>query len=62
MGSKNVLGLLKSMLEDLPKAEKRIAEKILKEPKEIIMMTASQLGKSADSSAATVIRLTKRLN
>lgn len=62
MGSKNILGLLKSMLEELPKAEKRIAEKILEEPEETIMMTASQLGKYADSSAATVIRLTKRLN
>ncbi len=62
MGTKNVLGLLNSMLDELPKAERRIAEKILEEPKEIIMMTASELGEYAKSSAATVIRLTKRLN
>lgn len=61
MARKNILGLLKSMLEELPKAEKRIAEKILEGPEDIIHMTASELGRHADSSAATVIRLTKRL-
>ena len=49
------------MLEELPKAERRIAEKILDEPEQVIHMTASDLGKAADSSAATVIRLSKRL-
>lgn len=62
MAAKNILGLLESMIDELPKAEKRIAEKILEEPEEIVHMTASQLGKSADASAATVIRLSKRLN
>lgn len=61
MPTKNILGLLMSMLEELPRAEKRIAEKILKSPEEIIHMTASDLGKAAGSSAATVIRLSKRL-
>jgi DNA-binding MurR/RpiR family transcriptional regulator len=61
MASKNVLGLLKSMLNELPKAERRIAEKILEEPEEIVHMTASELGEHANSSAATVIRLSKRL-
>src|SRR5699024_3019352 len=61
MATKNILGLLKSMLGELPKAEKRIAEKILDEPEQVIHMTASDLGKAADSSAATVIRLSKRL-
>lgn len=61
MASKNVLGLLKSMLTELPKAERRIAEKILETPEEIVHMTASELGEYANSSAATVIRLSKRL-
>lgn len=61
MPTKNILGLLKSMLDELPKAERRIAEKILDEPEQVIYMTASELGKAADSSAATVIRLSKRL-
>lgn len=49
------------MLNELPKAEKRIAEKILEQPEDIVHMTASELGKFANSSAATVIRLSKRL-
>ncbi len=61
MATKNILGLLKSMLNELPKAEKRIAEKILEEPEEVVHMTASELGTFADASAATVIRLSKRL-
>lgn len=61
MATKNILGLLNSMLNELPNAERRIAEKILAEPEEIVHMTASELGASASSSAATVIRLTKRL-
>ena len=61
MATKNILGLLKSMLNELPKAEKRIAEKILEEPEEVVHMTASELGKFAEASAATVIRLSKRL-
>ena len=61
MASKNILGLLKSMLTELPKAEKRIAEEILENPGGIVHMTASELGRQANSSAATVIRLTKRL-
>ncbi len=61
MATKNILGLLKSMLNELPKAEKRIAEKILEEPEEVVHMTASELGIFADASAATVIRLSKRL-
>ena len=61
MATKNILRLLESMLEELPKAEKRIAQRILDDPKEVIHMTASELGKASDASAATVIRLTKRL-
>lgn len=61
MAAKNVLGLLKSMLNELPKAEKRIAKKIIENPEEIVHMTASELGEEAKSSAATVIRLSKRL-
>lgn len=61
MATKNILGLLNSMLDELPKAERRIAEKILENPAEIVHMTASELGQAAYASAATVIRLSKRL-
>lgn len=61
MAKKNILGLLESMLHEFPKAERRIAEKILEEPARIVHMTASELGNEANASAATVIRLSKRL-
>lgn len=61
MGHRDILSLMKSMLNDLPKAEKRIAKKIIEHPEKVIKMTASDLGKFAGSSAATVIRLTQRL-
>lgn len=49
------------MMDELPKAEKRIAQTILAHPEDIVQMTASELGKEAGASAATVIRLSKRL-
>ncbi|WP_028273246.1 MurR/RpiR family transcriptional regulator [Atopococcus tabaci] len=61
MAGHNVLGRIASIMEDLPKAEKKIAEVILHSPETIVNMTASQLGTEAKSSAATVIRLCKRL-
>lgn len=61
MAGKNVIGRIKSMVDELPKAEKRIAEVILNVPDEIVHMTASELAKEANTSAATVIRLCKRI-
>lgn len=62
MAGHNVLGRIGSIVEDLPKAEKKIAEVILSSPETIVNMTASELGKKAKSSAATVIRLCKRID
>ncbi|WP_208559498.1 MurR/RpiR family transcriptional regulator [Marinilactibacillus kalidii] len=59
---KNILGRIKSIADQLPKAEKKIAQVILEKPEEVVHMTASNLGKAADSSAATVIRLCKRVD
>lgn len=61
MGHGDILSLIKSLITELPKAEKRIAEKILQHPEDIIRMTTQELGEFAGSSAATVIRLTQRL-
>lgn len=61
MSERNILGLIASMKDELPKAEKRIAQSILDNPQEIIHYTASELGKDSQTSAATVIRLCKRL-
>lgn len=62
MAGQNVLGRIASVMEELPKAEKKIAEVILDSPESIVNMTASELGSEAKSSAATVIRLCKRIN
>lgn len=61
MAGHNVLGRIASIMEDLPKAEKKIAEVIMDSPETIVNMTASELGNNAKSSAATVIRLCKRI-
>lgn len=62
MTEKNILGRIKSISDQLPKAERKIAHFILENPEEVINMTASKLGKEAESSAATVIRLCKRVD
>lgn len=49
------------MMAEMPKAEKKIAQVILDQPKEIVNMKASELGEKSNTSAATVIRLCKRL-
>jgi DNA-binding MurR/RpiR family transcriptional regulator len=61
MTDKNILGRINSMTDELPKSERMIAEVILSEPEEIVHMTASELGKRSQTSAATVIRLCKRV-
>lgn len=61
MSEKNILGRIMSMEEELPKSEKKIAQVILKNPEKIVHMTASELGKESKTSAATVIRLCKRI-
>ena len=57
----NILGLIKSLLNELPKAELRVAMFILEQPRDVLNMTAQELGKASKASAATVVRLSKRL-
>lgn len=61
MGNTNTFGLIKSMLEDLPKAEQRVAEYILNNQRDSLKLTAQELGKASHASAATVVRFSKRL-
>lgn len=61
MGRTNIIGLIKSIEENLPKAESRVANFIIKTPQEVLDMTSKELGKASKSSAATVIRLSKKL-
>ncbi|UJF14683.1 MurR/RpiR family transcriptional regulator [Jeotgalibaca sp. MA1X17-3] len=57
----NVTALIKSIRDQLPKAEKRLGDYILKNPGEVLYMTAQELGEVSGTSAATVIRLSKKL-
>lgn len=57
----NIIGLIKSIEDKLPKAEARVAHYILNQPQEVLNMTAKDLGEASNSSAPTVIRLSKRL-
>lgn len=62
MKDQHIISRIKSLEEELPIAERKIATFILNSPEAIIDMTASELGKAAGSSAATVIRLCKRVD
>ncbi|WP_080145923.1 MurR/RpiR family transcriptional regulator [Marinilactibacillus piezotolerans] len=61
MTEQNILGRIQSISDQLPKAEKKIAEYILDHPDAVVHMTASKIGKQSGTSAATVIRLCKRV-
>lgn len=53
----NILGRIKSVLDDFPNSERKIGEYILTYPEETIEMTTSQLGIAAESNSTAVIRL-----
>lgn len=57
----NIIALIKSMENQLPKAEKRVADYIIEKPEKVLYMTAKELGEASQASAATVIRLSKKL-
>lgn len=57
----NVTALIKSIRNQLPKAEKRVGDYIIKNPGEVLYMTTKELGEVSKASAATVIRLSKKL-
>lgn len=56
--TQNVLRLIQKKLSKLPQSEQKIGKIILKNPTDIIQMSAAELAKKADSSAAAVIRFT----
>lgn len=57
----NVTALIKSIRDQLPKAEKRVGDYIVKNPGEVLYMTTQELGEASRTSPATVIRLSKKL-
>lgn len=62
MNESNIIGLIKSIKDSLPKAEKKIAEAIISSPEETIYLSAKQLGEKAGASAPTVVRFCRRLD
>lgn len=58
----NILGRIESVLEDLPKSEKKIGLFVKSNPQQVIGMTASELAKMSGSSPATVIRFCKSID
>lgn len=58
---KGGLVILKEMVNSLPPSEKKIAEYILGNPEESILLTALMLGEKSQTSSAAVIRLCKSL-
>ncbi|WP_225046733.1 MurR/RpiR family transcriptional regulator [Lacticaseibacillus kribbianus] len=58
----SVKGRINNAMAGLSEAETKVADFVLAHPEEVINMTASQLAAAADSSPASVIRLTKRLD
>ncbi|WP_255301179.1 MurR/RpiR family transcriptional regulator [Bacillus sp. Marseille-P3800] len=55
------LVMLTEMLPSLPPSEKKIANYIMNHPKDVISLTANEIGKRSDTSSAAVIRLCKSL-
>ncbi|WP_010532082.1 MurR/RpiR family transcriptional regulator [Lentibacillus jeotgali] len=53
--------MLKEMVHSLPPSEKKLAEYILENPEESIMLTALSLGRESGTSSAAVIRLCKSI-
>lgn len=58
---KGGLVILKEMVHNLPPSEQKIANYILENPEESIMLTALMLGERSNTSSAAVIRLCKSL-
>ncbi|MFD1362144.1 MurR/RpiR family transcriptional regulator [Lentibacillus salinarum] len=59
--TKGGLIILKEMVNRLPPSERKIAEYILNNPEESILLTALSLGEKSETSSAAVIRLCKSL-
>lgn len=59
---RNGIELIKQVVGELPKAEKRAAEYIINNSEKLRTFTISQLAESSGSSTAAIVRLCKRLS
>ncbi len=61
MGSENILSQIEFALDELPVSEKKVAEYVLKNSKDVINMPINELAEKSDTSTAAVIRLCRSL-
>jgi DNA-binding MurR/RpiR family transcriptional regulator len=59
---KNGLEIIKQVIDELPKAEKKAATYIIENPEDLKILNISQLAEASKSSTAAIVRLCKRLN
>jgi DNA-binding MurR/RpiR family transcriptional regulator len=59
--SVNILVRIESVLEELPKSERKVAQYILENADEIVRMTVHELAANANASSAAVIRLCRSI-
>lgn len=59
--SVNILVRIESVLEELPKSERKVAQYIVENPNDIIRMSVHELAAHANASSAAVIRLCKSI-
>ncbi|MFJ7754013.1 MurR/RpiR family transcriptional regulator [Peribacillus muralis] len=61
MHVENILLRIESLLNQLPKSERKIAEYILEHPKDIVRMTIHELAAHADASSSAVTRFCRSI-
>ncbi len=57
----NILARMESVLEELPKSEKKVAQYILENANDIVRMTVHEVAANANASSAAVIRLCRSI-
>ena len=57
----NVLSSIRNSLNQLKRAEKRVAESVLRDPHQVIRYTITELADKADTSEPTVVRFCRKM-
>ena len=60
MNNQNIIGVICSFYEQFFDAEKKIADYIMENKKEVVDMTVAELARASDTSDATVSRFCRR--
>jgi len=57
----DILSTIRNALDQLKRAEKRVADSVLREPHRVIRYTITELAEKADTSEPTVIRFCRKI-